>query len=110
MGISEQDKISDFKTRALATFSVFTQRQTIIGLPSNVFFLGTFITVGVLFLLNWLSGIAFGVVYFYGMYRIHEKDPKAFEIWIKALRRFIAYKMDRWRAGKTKSTRLIIIQ
>lgn len=108
--MSEQSQLSDFKSRALATFSVFTQSQTILGLPSKVFFLGIFITAVILFLLNWLAGIAFGIAYFYGMYRIHEKDQQAFSIWVKALRRFIAYKEDRWRAANTKSTRLIIIK
>jgi hypothetical protein len=44
------------------------------------------------------------------MYQIHQKDPKALEIWVIALRRSFTNKSSRWSAGKCKSTRLVILK
>ena len=106
----QNSQVEDFKGRALATFSVFARNETFLGLPSRVFVMGLTITLTVMTMWYWLAGIVFGFLFFYGMYQIHQKDPKAFEVWVRALRRFMINKSSRWNAGNYKSTRLIVLK
>ena len=105
-----EGQINDFKEKALATISVFSSHQTILGLPANVFVMGAGITLVIALVLYWLLGILFGCVYFIVMYHIHKDDPKAFFIWKKAMTRYWHNKSNSWQTKYCKTTKLIIIE
>lgn len=107
--IEKNNSGSDLKEKALATLSVFSRNDTIFGLPTKVIALGVGNTTTIGFFLYWPAGIAFGALFFYGMYQIHQKDPKAFDIWCHVIRRLFNNTSSRWCAGKGKSTRLVFI-
>lgn len=98
-----------FKENTLAKFTIFMNQQTLCGLPTNVFIFGAAISLCITFLLYWLAGITFASLFFYGMYKIHEKDQKALAIWLHAWQCTLRYKSGRHRAASGYSTRLIII-
>jgi type IV secretory pathway VirB3-like protein len=98
------------KDKNFKTLKVFITTDNLFGLPIKVFVTGLVLTITITFMLHWIPGILFGSVFFYGMYSIHEKDEKGFEVWRKALVRSYHNKTGQWDTALSKSTRLIIFK
>lgn len=91
--------------QALKVITVFSGQQTLFGLPSNVTGLGIAVTLILFFILSKVVAIIFAVFYFAVMFRIHENDPKGFEVW----RSVIVRRTSGWSGGEVKPTTLIVL-
>ncbi len=88
----------------LTVYRVFSNRYTVLGIPLEYFSVGVAVSVVNFFTLFWLTGIFFFIVYTYGMYKIHEKDPSGFQVWRKAFLFLRGNKRRIWLASKYKTT------
>ena len=90
---------------AFRNVKVLTMEDEIWGLPAKIFMMGMALVASFSFIMFWWAGILVGIVYFVPMYEIHKEDPRAFEVWRRALIRSHNY----WQAGRQKPTRLVIL-
>jgi hypothetical protein len=100
----EQKEQDDFE-QGLREVQVLSHEQLILGLPSKIFGGGLALSVAFMFILPWYIGVIFGVIYFFAMYTIHEKDSRAIIAWRRALTKRSNY----WSAGQIKRKRFIVI-
>lgn len=101
--------LKEIKEKSFATLSLFTKNEMILGVPAKIFMMAIGYVSILFFMVDGLTGIVFGMVFYYGMFNIHQKDPKAFDIWRHVLLRVLRNKFSRWSAGQYQSTQLILI-
>jgi len=106
---NESIYLKELKEKSLATLSLFAKNEMILGVPAKVFMMAIgYMAILVLFV-DWVAGLVFGLVFYYGMLRVHQNDPKGFDIWRHVLLRVLRNKSSCWTAGKYRSTRLVLI-
>jgi type IV secretory pathway VirB3-like protein len=72
----------------------------IMGIPTTFFVMTVMISIPLATMVKWWMGIGFGAITLFGLYRIHENDPQALDVWINRIRSQVRV----WQAGR-KSAR-----
>lgn len=72
---------------ALKDIRVLNDPDLAFGLPKKLFWGGIALTLVFGYMLPWVIGVLFGMVYFATAYAIHKDDPHALAMWTRALRR-----------------------
>lgn len=80
---------SDLDAR-LRELLVFTAPPTLMGLPRTLFVQILILSAGLGITLSWWFGLLLFFITFAPLYRAHSSDPRAFEVWVTALRERIA--------------------
>ena len=70
--------------------------HAIMGIPTNYFVMTLMIAIPLATMVKWWMGLGFGVVTLLGLYRIHETDPQAIDVWINRIRS----QVRSWHAGR----------
>lgn len=91
---------------SLRNVSVINDEGLLYGLPSKLFIGGAALSVALMMVLTWYTGVAFAAIYFPAMYAIHKDDPLAFQGWMDAI---FNRRKDRWCGGKNKGRSIYFI-
>lgn len=103
---NEMHNRDDISEIASKNITVFTKSEHTLGLPSQVFFFGIIIAlgIGVVFYL-WCIPLIL-LLYYPVMFRIHKDDSKALPIWKRAILRKHHY----WSTGFSRPCSLTIFR
>ncbi len=70
----------------LKDVAILNEEGLTLGLPTQLFWGGIALSAVFGFLLLWLVGLLFGIVWFISMYAIHKDDPRALPLWVRSFR------------------------
>ena len=92
-----QDKAQDV--------AVLGQGHRIIGIPMPYFAMTIMIAIPIATMVKWWLGVGFGAFAIYSLYRLHEVDPQALDVWIYRVRS----QVRTWQAGRKTRRRLKLL-
>ena len=70
----------------------------IMGMPATYFVMILMISIPLATMVKWWMGLGFGSITIFGLYRLHENDPQALDVWIYRIRS----QVRSWQAGRRK--------
>ena len=82
--------------------AVLGRTHAVMGIPTNYFVMTLMIAIPLATMAKWWMGVGFGAVTLLGLYRIHEADPQAIDVWINRIRS----QVRSWHAGR-KTARVL---
>jgi len=76
--------------------TVLANGNRVMGIPMTYFVMTLMIAIPIATMVKLWLGAGFGLVTLFGLYRVHETDPQALDVWINRVRS----KVRVWQAGR----------
>ena len=86
--------------------AVLAKGSAVMGIPVPLFGFVVAFCGALAFMVSYWAGIPLGALALLGLYKMHENDPQAFDVWSDRIRS----QMRVWRAGLSATRRIVLVK